>query len=52
MEIFAWREIKNRRQLAALTGLVAAPCQSGESGREQGISKDGLCKDGLCYVRA
>ena len=40
-EIFGWRDIKNRRQLAALAGLVPVPYDSGNSEREQGISKSG-----------
>ena len=40
-EVFAWRKIKNRRELAALVGLVPTPYQSGDSAREQGISKAG-----------
>jgi transposase len=40
-EIFGWRRIKNRRELASLVGLDPTPYQSGESHREQGISKAG-----------
>ena len=40
-ELFAWRAIRNRRQLGALVGLVPTPYQSGDSQREQGISKAG-----------
>jgi transposase len=40
-EIFGWRRIKNRRQLAGLAGLTPSPYDSGESRREQGISKAG-----------
>jgi transposase len=41
-ELFGWRELKNRRQVAALTGLAPSPWQSGESvDEEQGISKAG-----------
>lgn len=40
-EIFGWRQIKNRRQLASLVGLTPTPYQSGTSHREQGISKAG-----------
>jgi transposase len=47
MEVFGWREIKNRRQMAALSGLVPSPYQSGTSSRDQGISKAGIR-----YVRA
>ena len=41
MEFFSWREFKNRRELAALAGLTPTPYSSGESHREQGISKSG-----------
>lgn len=41
MELFSWREIGNRRELASLTGLTPTPYDSGESRREQGISKAG-----------
>lgn len=40
-EIFAWRDIRNRRQLAALVGLVPTPHASGSEEKEQGISKSG-----------
>jgi transposase len=40
-EVFGWRAIKNRRELAALAGLVPTPYGSGDSHREQGISKAG-----------
>jgi Transposase and inactivated derivatives len=40
-EFFAWRVIKNRRELASLAGLTPTPYASGESQREQGISKAG-----------
>lgn len=40
-EIFGWREIRNRRELASLAGLTPTPYGSGESQREQGISKAG-----------
>jgi transposase len=40
-EIFSWRAIKNRRQLAALVGLVPAPYQSGETAHDQGITRAG-----------
>jgi transposase len=40
-EFFAWREIKNRRELGGLAGLTPTPYASGESRREQGISKAG-----------
>lgn len=41
MELFGWREIRNRRQLAGLAGLAPTPFNSGGSEREQGISKAG-----------
>jgi transposase len=41
MEFFAWRGFRNRRELGALAGLTPTPYQSGDSGREQGISKAG-----------
>jgi transposase len=40
-ELFGWREIRNRRELAALVGLVPVPYNSGTMVREQGISKAG-----------
>jgi transposase len=40
-EVFGWRAIKNRRELAALAGLAPTPYGSGEGHREQGISKAG-----------
>jgi transposase len=41
MEIFGWREMTNRRQLASLAGLVPSPYNSGGMVRDQGISKAG-----------
>jgi transposase len=40
-EVFGWRSIKNRRELAGLAGLTPTPYGSGDSHREQGISKAG-----------
>jgi transposase len=40
-EFFGWRQIRNRRELASLAGLTPTPYSSGESRREQGISKAG-----------
>lgn len=40
-EIFSWRDIANRRQLAALAGLTPTPHASGDEEKEQGISKSG-----------
>jgi transposase len=41
MELFGWRKFANRRQVAAAVGLTPTPYQSGDSPREQGISKAG-----------
>jgi len=41
MEFFGWRAFRNRREVAALAGLVGTPYNSGESERDQGISKAG-----------
>lgn len=40
-EIFGWREIRNARQLGGLVGLVPAPCQSGETDHDRGITRAG-----------
>ena len=41
MEFFAWRAFRNQRQVAACAGLTPTPYSSGDSEREQGISKAG-----------
>jgi transposase len=41
VELFAWRDIKNGKELAALVGLTPMPYDSGQTRREQGISKAG-----------
>jgi len=41
MEFFGWREFRNRKEVGALAGLAPTPYQSGESGRELGMSKAG-----------
>lgn len=41
-EVFGWRKFNNRRQVGSLTGLTPTPYQSGNSYREQGISKAGI----------
>lgn len=41
-ELFAWRDLRNRRQVGALAGLTPTPFSSGNTEREQGISKAGL----------
>ena len=40
-ELFAWRETRNGKELGSLVGLTPVPYQSGQSEREQGISKAG-----------
>jgi transposase len=40
-EVFGWRHIRNRRELAALAGLTPTPYQSSDRDHEQGISKAG-----------
>jgi transposase len=41
VEFFGWRKFRNRRELGALAGLCGSPYASGDSAREQGISKAG-----------
>lgn len=38
---FFWRRFNNRREVGSCAGLTGTPYQSGESNREQGISKAG-----------
>lgn len=40
-EVFGWRKLSNRRQIGAVFGLVPTPYNSGNSERDQGISKAG-----------
>jgi transposase len=40
-ELFAWRQFDNRKQVGGCVGLTPTPYQSGDSRREQGISKAG-----------
>jgi transposase len=40
-ELFAWRKFTNRRQVGSMVGLTPTAYQSGDSSREQGISKAG-----------
>lgn len=40
-EIFAWRQIRNGRELGALVGLVPAAYQSGGTAHDQGITRAG-----------
>ena len=41
MEFFGWRAFKNRQEVGGLAGFTPTPYQSGESAREQGITKAG-----------
>ena len=41
MEVFGWRELKTRREVGGLAGLTPTPYQSGESVRDQGITRSG-----------
>jgi transposase len=41
MEFFGWRKFRNRKEVGALSGLTPTPYQSGDSHKEQGISKAG-----------
>jgi transposase len=56
-ELFGWRQFDNRKQLAGCVGLTPTPYQSGDSHREQGISKAGnrrlrrmLVELGWCWL--
>jgi transposase len=40
-ELFAWRRFENRKQVGGCVGLTPTPYQSGDSRREQGVSKAG-----------
>jgi len=41
MEFFGWRQFRNRREVAALSGLAPTPYDSGSRTRDLGISKAG-----------
>ena len=41
MELFGWREFRNRKQVGAIVGLAPTPHASGTQEREQGMSKAG-----------
>jgi transposase len=58
MELFGWREFRNRREVAAAVGLTPTPYNSGDSNREQGISRTGnrrvrklLIEIAWCWLR-
>lgn len=40
-EFFSWRQFKNKKEVGSLSGLSPTPYSSGDSKREQGISKAG-----------
>ncbi len=40
-ELFGWRQFNNRKQVGGCVGLTPTPYQSGDSRREQGISRAG-----------
>jgi transposase len=40
-EFFGWRGFRNRREVGALARLTGTPYDSGDSQRDQGISKSG-----------
>jgi transposase len=40
-ELFGWRQFRNRREVGAAVGITPMPYQSGDSSREQGISRAG-----------
>jgi transposase len=57
-ELFAWRHFDNRKQVGGCVGLTPTPYQSGDSRREQGISKAGnrrlrrlMVELAWCWVR-
>jgi transposase len=41
LELFAWRDIRNGKELGALVGLTPTPYDSGQRERERGISQAG-----------
>lgn len=41
MELFGWREFRNRKQVGAIVGLTPTPHTSGTQERERGMSKAG-----------
>ena len=58
MECFGWRKINNRRELGSLVGLTPPPFQSGDTARDQGMSKAGsrwmrsiAIELGWCWLR-
>ena len=49
-EAFAWRKFKNRKKAGAFTGLTGTPYDSGDSVRDQGISKTGSKRVRTCMI--
>jgi transposase len=41
MELFGWREFRNRKEVGSIVGLTPTPHDSGQSERERGMSKAG-----------
>jgi len=41
MELFGWRELRNRKEVGSIVGLAPTPHDSGQSERERGMSKAG-----------
>jgi len=41
MELFGWRELRNRKQVGSIVGLAPTPQDSGQQERERGMSKAG-----------
>jgi transposase len=41
MELFGWREFRNRKEVGAIVGLAPTPDESGQKERERGMSKAG-----------
>ncbi len=41
VELYAWRELRNGREVGGSTGLTTTPYQSGDTLHEQGIDKAG-----------
>ena len=58
MELFGWRRFQNRREVAGAVGLTPTPYDSGDSVRDQGISRAGnrrvrklLIEIAWCWLR-
>jgi transposase len=41
LEVFSWRDVQTPKQVGALAGLTPTPSQSGQAGRELGMTKAG-----------